>query len=215
MTRQTSNSKPSASWERRRQVVAHYERQLKQHGATARGMDWKDAASQRLRFEMLTEGLDLAGSSVHDVGAGAGHFYDYLLEGAIDVRYCGSDLSGEMIEAARRRHPDATFEHRDVLDESNSAKYDFVFCSGLFNVKLDCPEPAWQSFVESAVLRMYEMCTVAISFNLMSDRVDYRAEGLYYSDPDAMAEFCRSHLSPDVTVRHDYPLYEYTIHVRR
>jgi SAM-dependent methyltransferase len=215
MTRLAAGSKALASEERRRQVVAHYERQLKQHGATARGMDWKDAESQRLRFEMLSEGLDLAGSSVHDVGAGAGHFYDYLLERAIDVRYSGSDLSGEMIEAARRRHPDAAFECRDVLDASNPERYDFVFCSGLFNVKLDCPESAWQRFVESAVLRMYEMCTVAISFNLMSDRVDYRAEGLYYSDPDAMAEFCRSRLSPDVAVRHDYPLYEYTIHVRR
>lgn len=215
MNREESSADRAASLERRQQVVAHYERQLKRHGATARGMDWKDAGSQRLRFEVLSEGLDLTGASVHDVGAGAGHFYDYLLEREIDVRYSGSDLSGEMIETARLRHPNASFELRDVLDASPSERYDFVVCSGLFHVKLDCPGSVWQTFVESAVARMYEMCAVAISFNMMSDRVDYRAEGLYYSDADAMSKFCSDNLSRNVVVRNDYPLYEYTVQVRR
>lgn len=215
MTRDAAGTERPASDARRQEVVAHYERQLKQHGATARGMDWKDSDSQRLRFEVLCVELDLAGASVHDVGAGAGHFYDYLLERELDVRYSGSDLSKEMVEAARLRHPGASFELRDVLDAENSARYEFVFCSGLFHVKLDCPDVAWKSFVERAVTRMYEMSSVAISFNMMSDRVDFRADGLFYSDPDEMSAFCRNQLGPNVEVYCDYPLYEYTIHVRR
>ena len=50
-------------------VGRHYERSLARHGATAEGMDWKDAASQRLRFRILCEVMDLDGLSVHEVGA--------------------------------------------------------------------------------------------------------------------------------------------------
>jgi SAM-dependent methyltransferase len=215
VSQQDSRSEGLASEESLKRVVDHYERLLKRHGATARGMDWKDEASQQLRFDALCEGFELSGSSVHDVGSGAGHFCDYLLEREIDVRYSGSDRSEKMIETARRRHPGVSFERRDALDASHSERYDFVFCSGLFNVKLDCPDPAWQDFVESTVIRMFEMCKVAISFNIMSDRVDYRAEELYYSNPNAMSEFCRNNLSRHVVIRDDYPLYEYTVHVRR
>ena len=215
MRRLAVSSVTSASEEHRRLVVAHYERQLKKHGPTARGMDWKDSDSQRLRFEVLTEGLDLAGSTVHEVGAGAGHFYDFLLDRVGEVVYSGSDLSAEMIEAAKQRHPRANFEQRDVLDEAVAERYDFVFCSGLFHVSLGCPDSDWQQFVEAAVSRMYEMCNVAIGFNMMSDRVDYRSDGLYYSDPDEMRLFCHQRFGAEVGLRQDYPLYEYTVHVSK
>ena len=60
-------------------VVDHYEAQLLRFGASARGMDWKDEASQRLRFDVLCDVCDLRGKSVHDVGSGAGHLLDYLV----------------------------------------------------------------------------------------------------------------------------------------
>lgn len=204
----------AASAAQRGRVVEHYEAQLRKHGPTASGMDWKDAASQELRFRMLTDGLDLSGAKVHDVGAGAGHLYDFLKARAPDVDYSGSDLSPDMVEAARTRHPGIRFLRKDVLDldDATSERFDYLFCSGLFHVKLDCPDPEWGAFVEAAVRRMYELCDVAIAFNMMSNRVDYRASALYYSDPESMRAIC-TQWSDDVVVRHDYPLYEYTVQV--
>ena len=197
----------------RRSVVEHYERRLQEHGPTARGMDWKDEASQRLRFEVLCDVCDLAGKAVHEIGAGAGHLLDYLRERGIDTSYSGSDLSGEMVEVARRLHPGVPFEQGDAT--SGDGRHDVLLCSGLFHVKLDGDDAEWETFVRSAVRRMYERCRVAIAFNLMSDQVDYRSDALYYANPGAVLNFCFSELSRHVMLRHDYPLYEYTVYVYR
>lgn len=196
-------------------VVDHYEAQLRSHGPTARGMDWKDAASQRLRFQLLCEVCDLEGKSVHEIGAGAGHLYDYLRERGIGALYSGSDLSQAMVDAARRLHPGVPFERRDLLLDPPSELHDVVVCSGVFHVKLQHPEAEWRRFVEAALRRMYESCRVAIAFNLMSDRVDFRSDRLYYANAGEMLDFCRRELSRFVTLRHDYPLYEYTVYVYR
>ncbi len=199
----------------KREVVAHYEAQLARHGPTAEGMDWKDQASQRLRFGVLCDVADLNGLSVLEVGAGAGHLYDFLAERKIAANYSGVDLSAEMVEAARRLHPGVVFECRDILVEPSPARYDVVMCSGLFHVKLGHPDEVWQEFVQQTLRRMYELCRVAIAFNLMSDQVDTRAPNLHYADPTRVFDFCRRELSRWTTLRHDYPLYEFSVFVHR
>lgn len=196
-------------------VIEHYERQLARHGPTAKGMDWNGDDSQRLRFEMLCDGCELESRRVHEVGAGAGHLYDFLLERRLGTDYSGSDLSHAMIETARRAHPGIVFEERDVLEPSPGAPYDVVLCSGLFHVKLHATDTDWRSFVEAGLRRMYEDCRSTLAFNMMSDRVDYRSDLLYHSNPEEMLDFCRRELSDRVVLRDDYPLYEYTVHVYR
>jgi hypothetical protein len=203
------------SEEHRAEIVAHYERRLAEHGPTAKGMDWKDAKSQQLRFAVLCEVCDLTGRTIHEIAAGAGHLLDYLGQEGIEARYSGSDRSRAMLEAARRAHPGVCFEQRDALDGLPSNTWDVVVCSGLFHVKLDAADADWKTFVESTVRSMFESCKVGISFNLISDRVDFRTDQLYYSNPAEMVDFCLNELSRDVVLRHDYPLYEYTIHVYR
>ncbi len=195
-------------------VVEHYERKLAAHGATARGMDWRDEASQELRFAVLCSVCSLAGRSVHEVGAGAGHLLDFLRARAIAANYSGSDLSRLMVETARSRHPGVRFAHRDVL-ASPGERFDVVLASGIFHVKLANRDGEWRAFIEQAVRRMYESCRVAIAFNLMTDRVDYRSETLYYANPGEILEFCTRNLSRFVAVRHDYGLHEFTVHVYR
>jgi trans-aconitate methyltransferase len=199
----------------KRAVVEHYERQLDRYGPTARGMDWKDEASQRLRFEVLCGVCDLDGKSVCEIGAGAGHLYDFLRQRGIDADYTGVDLSTRMVEAARRRHPHVAFEQRDILVDAPEAAYDVVLCSGLFHVKLDHQDVEWRTFVEETVRRMYTMCRVAIAFNLMSDNVDFRSAILSYANAGDTLAFCQRELSRFAVVRHDYPLYEYTVYVYR
>ena len=166
----------------------------------------------RLRFAILAEVCDLEGRSVHEIGCGAGHLYDFLGERGFRGEYSGSDLSRAMIEAARARHPDVRFEQRDLRCEPRPAAADVVLCSGLFHVKLDRGDEEWQSFLRECVRRMYAMCRVAIAFNVMSDQVDYRSDELHYADAAEMLDFCRSELSRFVTLRHDYPLYESTFY---
>lgn len=199
----------------KRDVVAHYESRLERHGPTAEGMDWKDEASQRLRFAVLCDGIDLAGRSLLEVGAGAGHLCDFLLERGAGAEYHGIDLSERMVEEARRLHPEVSFEVRDLLTDPPSRRYDVVFVSGLFHVKLDHPDEEWRSFVHETLHRMWDLADVGIGFNLMSDQVEFRTPALHYADPGEVLAFCRRELSRWTALRHDYPLHEFTVHVYR
>jgi cyclopropane fatty-acyl-phospholipid synthase-like methyltransferase len=178
-------------------------------------MEWKDEASQHLRFSILTDVCDLNGKSVHEVGAGAGHFCDYLAKKGIDAEYSGSDVSPAMVEAAERLHPDIRFEQRDIVLEPPDETYDVVVSSGVFNVRLSGTDAEWSSFVREAIRRMFQMSRLAIAFNVMSDFVDYRNDLLYYANAGQLLDFCRRELSRFVVLRHDYPLYEYTLYVYR
>jgi len=198
-----------------RAVVEHYEAQLRRHGPTARGMDWRDEASQRLRFRVLCGGLDLHGRSVHEVGAGAGHLLDHLREAGVAADYSGSDLSAAMVEAARLHHPGVRFEQRDWLRGDPGPRYDVVVGSGLFHVCAGHGGPAFAAYVEAMLCRLWALAREALAFNLMSDQVDYRVPALHYTSPAATLDFCRRELSRHVALRHDYPLHEYTVHVYR
>lgn len=203
------------SAELKREVVAHYEAALRAHGPTARGVDWRDEASQRLRFRILCGVCELAGRSLHEVGAGAGHLLDHLRAEGIAAEYSGSDLSAAMVEAARARHPGARFDVRDLLLEAPRPSYDVVVCSGLFHVCLGHGGEPWRRFVAETLRRMWALCRVAIAFNLMTDQVDWRAPQLHYASPAESFEFCRRELSRFVVLRHDYPLHEFTLYVYR
>jgi SAM-dependent methyltransferase len=196
-------------------VIEHYEDALRRKGPVAEGMDWADERSQRLRFAVLAGVCDLDGKRVHELGAGAGHFHDFLAERGVRAEYSGSDVSPAMVEAARRLHPGVPFEVRDVLLEPVADTYDVVLCSGVFNVMTVTPESAWKEYVHAVLRRMFAMCTEAMAFNAMTDQVDFRSERLFYSSPGETADFCRRELSRHVVVRHDYPLFEYTVYVYR
>lgn len=197
----------------KRSVVDYYEARLARFGPTPRGMDWKDRDSQWLRFRVLSEVCDLAGKTVHEIGAGAGHFHDFLAERAIAAHYSGSDLSEAMVAEARRLHPGVPFQRLDLLTEALDTRYDVVLCSGVLHVRLDHSDEEWREFVWATIRRMFEACQIAIAFNLMSDDVDFRAPGLFYANPGEVFERCRRELSCHVVLRHDYPLYEFTTYV--
>jgi len=199
----------------KRSVVSHYEARLREHGATARGMDWKDEESQRLRFSMLCGVADLSGRSVYEVGTGAAHLCTYLQQEHNTAIYSGCDLSAEMVEAARGLHPGAEIELRDILLDRPAHRYDFVMSSGVFHVKLATADAEWRDYTFDVIRQMYAMCNVAIAFNLMTDQVDFRADELFYAHPGETLDFCRRELSRFVTLHHDYPLYEFTTYVYR
>ena len=75
-----------------------------------------------------------AGGAVLDVGCGDGSTLPFLRgAGADDARYCGLDLSGRMIAAARAAHPAATFEQAGFFGAALAApprRYDCVLFNG-------------------------------------------------------------------------------------
>jgi SAM-dependent methyltransferase len=202
----------------RRKLVATYERSLRRHGPTARGVKWADPLRQQERFRLIAEVGPWEGASVADVGCGLGDFFGYLRQQGHQVDYTGFDLSRRMVAAARRKHDDprARFEVRDILARGLGARFDYVVASGTFNLKL----PDHDRFLRRMLAAMYRGCKKAVAFNIFHPYSDPRWTALvewagYYSVPRAaVAAWCRR-LSPDVQVTPGVGERESTVFVRR
>ena len=44
---------------------------------------------------------------------------------------------------------------------------------------------------------------------------DKRRDDLFYADPGSFFDLCKQRFSPRVALLHDYPLYEFTVIVRK
>ena len=196
-------------------VAAYYAARLQEHGTTALGVDWNSEASQTLRFLKLLEVCrGETAFSLLDYGCGYGALLDHLRSGWPGCRYSGYDVAPEMVEAARRRHgAEASF----TAVAKDLRVYDFVVASGIFNVRLETPTAAWHDYVVQTLDRLNALARRGFAFNLLSLYSDpeKRRENLYYGDPRELFDHCKRVYSPRVALLHDYPLYEFTILVRR
>lgn len=194
-------------------VRAHYEGSLAEHGASARGVGWPDPDGQVLRFQQLARVLDggAGAVSVADLGCGYGALFAFL--DARIAAYRGYDVSPAMVAEARRRviDPRASFAVADAADQ----EADYGFASGTFNVRLGADEADWDAYVRDALRGLWAHCRCGMAFNLMTTRVDWRSDDLFYADPAAYLDFCRRELSSHVQLEQDYGLYEWTMLVLR
>lgn len=198
-------------------ISDYYTSSLLKYGTTPRGVDWNGEASQVLRFKQLIRMIEANRPfSIIDFGCGYGATYPFLKEVFTDFRYCGFDISLKMIEAARKLHQEnvsCEWTHRgDAL-----SKCDYVIASGIFNVRLDYADDVWHGHVVNALSSLNELSIKGFSFNMLTTFSDpeYRRPDLYYADPAFYFRYCKDHFSRFVTLYHDYPLYEFTLSVKK
>ena len=113
-------------------VRDYYDARYRSHGDSARGMDWKDEASQRLRFEVLLRHLDLSGSpTLLDVGCGNGELLRLIDARWPGRRLSGVDLSQSVVEQNRQALPSMEFFRADLTkpDDALPAGFDVVVCT--------------------------------------------------------------------------------------
>lgn len=201
-----------------RTVVRYYETAQIKHGDSPAGVNWRNGESQALRFDILSQIGDLTGRKVHDVGCGMAHYYDYLRQKGVDCRYVGSDLSARMIEAARQRLGRDVELHVGSIEEESAlewAKADYLVGCGIFTVRDSiAPEP-WWDYVQCMIGRMFEASEIGCAFNVMTSFVDFQDDHLFYVSPQEVMNFCVENLTRKIVIRHDYPLWEYSVFLYR
>jgi len=201
----------------RGQARDYYEGKLRAHGPTPAGVDWNSVESQELRFALLANlWRDEADTSILDYGCGYGALADYLRARGHRGAYTGYDVSEAMATAAHARMASLpacqVTARREELQPA-----DFAVASGVFNVKQDADEDAWRAYIWETVAELAELGTRGFAFNALTSYsdVDKRRPDLYYADPLEVFDRCKRAYSRFVTLLHDYPLYEFTIIVRR
>ncbi len=197
-------------------VARYYSGKLEQHGATPKGVDWNSAESQRLRFEQLLKVVDQPGEfSLNDYGCGYGGLAEYLRERGAHCTYRGFDIAPSMIEVARQHFAEPAYTF--TSEEAALPSADYTVASGIFNVRLDSPAEEWTTYVLKTLDRLDALSTRGFSFNVLTKYSDaeYMRPDLYYADPCMLFEHCKMRYSPRVALLHDYPLYEFTLIVRK
>lgn len=195
-------------------VQEYYDEKLKAHGPTARGVDWNSEESQLLRFTQLVKLLDRERPmTINDFGCGYGALVDYLESRDFQFQYVGFDISSEMIAQARVLHPRSTF----VIEKDSLPEADYTLASGIFNVKLSTDDAEWERYLLAVLDTMNSVSKSGFAFNALTKYSDaeFMRSDLYYADPLFYFHHCKTKYSKFVTLLHDYPLYEFTILVRK
>ena len=195
-------------------VQEYYDEKLRTHGPTARGVDWKSPESQELRFAQLAKLIDHDRPfTINDFGCGYGALINYLKSCGLQFQYVGFDISSEMIARAGEMYPGASF----VDNQGDLREADYTLASGIFNVKLDTDESAWKSYMLDVLDTMNSLSRSGFAFNALTKYSDaeFMRSDLYYADPLFIFDHCKTRYSRFVTLLHDYPLYEFTMLVRK
>jgi SAM-dependent methyltransferase len=199
------------------EVASYYGARIGEFGETPRGVDWNGEAGQTLRFEQLCRVFQGAGPlSLCDLGCGYGALVDYLAARHPGVSYLGVDISGPMIEAARRRYQQQP-ETRFLQSSEPDTVCDYALASGIFNVRLTRSPAEWSAYVTDTIEVLHRSSRLGFAFNCLtsySDADRMRAD-LHYADPCALFDLCKRRYARDVALLHDYGLYEFTILVKK
>jgi 2-polyprenyl-3-methyl-5-hydroxy-6-metoxy-1,4-benzoquinol methylase len=190
--------------------IDYYTCLLRKYGTDPRSLDWGSTQSQQLRFAVLSDGCDLQGQRLLDVGCGLGDFLNWLADKGMTVNYTGIDITPEMIAVDKRRFPSARFlcGSLNTLSEIELGRFDYIVASGIFARRHSDPDV----FLRNTVQLMFSLCDKGIAFNSLSSLAPHKAADEYYPEPFQVATWC-SEITPWVMVRHDYHPRDFTIHM--
>jgi SAM-dependent methyltransferase len=201
-------------------IIPHYERRLRLHGATPAGVGWPNGADLAVRFGIMLELVAEVDErpQLLDLGCGPGLMLDYLAAtGVIDrIDYHGIDLSGAMVDLARKRWPKHAFSSRDIVAAPlPHQSVDVVVINGVLTERVSLAIDAMTSLAEALIAAAFRTARIGIAFNVMNAHVDWQRDDLFHWPFDALAEFLKREVSPHYVLRADYGLYEYICMVRR
>lgn len=193
-----------------------YNHNINKHGCNPQSVGWGNQEKIDMRFKQLFQIIDPAYSfSLNEIGCGYGEAVKYCLRNNLKIEeYTGLEISEKMLAAAEDYLKDFKNKKliiRSFLDE----KKDYSIASGIFNVFFDAKQADWDNYILSILNNMAEFSEYGFSFNMLTKYVDFKAENLNYADPMYYFDYCKKNYSRNVSLIHDYDLYEFTITVKK
>jgi len=198
-------------------VRTYYSGKLAEHGATPRGVDWKDTTSQHARHRQFLRLLDDdPEASVLDVGCGYGDFLPFLRSAGHRGLYIGCDVAAPMVAAARDLHGESP-SHKFIVGVAPAQCADYAVGSGIFNVMRGTTLDVWTDYVDATIGSLHAASRRGFGFNMLSlnSDPDRRRADLYYADPVSMLATCITRFGRHIALLQDYGLWEFTLLVRQ
>jgi len=193
-----------------------YTENLEKFGIDSRSVGWNSPESQALRFRKLLEVVEepSAPFTINELGCGYGELFRHCIDHHFNLtQFNGFDISRKMLDTAKQyiTDPRAQWIEAPALDRMA----DYSFTSGIFNVKFEEQKDRWEDYMKDTLRNLFAHSSKGFAFNVLSKYVDWEEPHLFYADPLTYFDFCKRELSKKVSLLHDYPLYEWTIYVRK
>lgn len=194
-----------------------YTERFREHGATSKGVGWGEDASRSYR-QMLDVVLPRdRGShdppSLLDVGCGYGGLFAFAKSLGLRLTYTGIDVVPEMIESGRTSHPEANFLCADFFTLEEYLKYDYIVCNGLLTDRFEASEQAFESHVKRVLRKAFALASTGVAANLMTTKVNYTEDHMFYMDPVRALDFCLQELTTKVKLDHAQARFEYVLYL--
>lgn|SRR3989338_8125986 len=189
-------------------ITERYMERFRKYGMDIRTLASGNRDRQLVRFQAFSGIGDLNGASILDVGCGFGDFYQYLKDEGIKVKYTGIDICPAFVDVCTERFPEAKFAVKDLQTDPVKEKYDYVVSSQTFNNRLADGEN--MRIMKDVLQKSYALCTKGVAVDMVTSYVDFQEEHLFYYSPEEVFKFAKT-ITKRVTLRHDYPLYEFMI----
>lgn len=183
------------------------------HDNTPLGTFQNNTATQYERFNQLIEPLLVHKASdftLCDVGSGVCDLHKFLNTRQIKHEYTGIEIVQEMIDSTKQEMPHLRLLNEDILADDFNEKFDFCVLSGTFNMPGSIAHGDWQSFIFKVIKKMYSLSNVGIAFNALTTYSTFKADDLFYLDPNQTIDFIQKNISRHCAVYMDSPLYEVT-----
>lgn len=196
--------------------IDYYEKQFLKYGYSSEAVGSENPITKKLRYEKLSSMfLEVNNFSIHDIGHGLGHYYQYLKETFPGKKfsYSGSEVCPQFTSFCQERYPECSFYLRDLSEKAFPEKYDYIVFGGTFYHIENNREEDWKYFIESIIKNAFVSSTKAVAFNFITEYCDYFQPGLFYCKVDYITDYIVKNLSRFFTIDHAYPLYEYTLTV--
>lgn len=197
---------------------AYYGGLFQKHGPTVDAVASGKQIYKEMRYKKLSQVFgDDHEFSLHDVGMGLGHYYEYLRRNFPDrqITYSGSEVVSEFYDYCQRHYPECKFFLRDIGEGDYPDRYDYLVFGGTFYHPCETSRSDWERFMFCILSKAFSMAQRGIVFNVITQYCDFYEKGLYYCNISKILDFITDELSRFFVIDHAYPLYEMTVMVYR
>ena len=187
-------------------LVDKYNKNLEKFGVSPSAVGWV-SGKQKERYSKLFEGVGDF-NSVIDIGCGLGDLYKFIIDqkGIEKLEYIGTEINQNFIEICQEKYPEANFILQDNIIPSFNNKSDVVVMSGLFNTPLDSNDFFLKSLLDASFLLSKKF----ITFNFLSNDVDYKDSNLNYTSLGDVVEYCEKK-SKKISINKSSIIHEITL----
>lgn len=194
----------------KKQIIERYNGRFEKHGLSIETLASGSDERRKLRFDVLN-GIGIQeNDSILDLGCGFGDLWLYFKNKNQIVQYTGIDINPILVQEAKKRFPNVTFEVKDIQTD-HLAQVDFILSTSCFNLTLKNQDN--YEFVKDLLNKCYKLARKGVAIDFLTDYVDFKGskEAFYYS-PERVFSIAKT-ISKRVCLKHDYPLFEFCIYL--